>query len=197
MTAPSLPTYEFFVHARIVMGIVVGLGITRILTGIASFIQHPDRNQASLLHLLWAGSMLFEFVLFWWWEFGLTRVDQWNLGIFLFLIGYAVVLYLLAALLFPDHISEYAGYEDFFIKRRRWFFALLATGFVLDVADTIIKGSEYWNRLSRDYVIQVPVGLVLCLIGILTSNRRLQIALVIINITYQLYLTSRIISVGQ
>jgi hypothetical protein len=180
-----------------VMGIVVGLGITRMLTGVASFIQHPDRHQVSALHLLWAGSMLLEFTLFWWWEFGLTQIEQWNLGVFLFLVAYAVVLYLLAALLFPDHISEYNGYEDFFIKRRRWFFGLLATGFVLDVVDTLIKGGDYWSRLSRDYLIQVPIGLTLCLVGVLSTNRRLQIALVLTNIAYQGYLATRLISIGQ
>lgn len=179
------------------MGIVIGLGITRMLTGVAAFIQHPDRHQPSLLHMLWAGSMLLEFALFWWWEFGLTRIEHWNLGVFLFLIGYAVVLYLLAALLFPDHISEYNGYEDFFIKRRRWFFGLLATGFMLDVVDTLIKGGDYWNRLSRDYLIQVPIGLTLCLLGVLSTNRRLQIGLVLTNLAYQGYLAARLISFGH
>ncbi len=74
----------------------------------------------------------------------LSRLTFWSFGIFVFVISYAVVLYLLVALLFPDSISEYAGYEDFFIKRRRWFFGLLATTFVSQ--DVLrIRWSKAWN----------------------------------------------------
>jgi hypothetical protein len=142
---------ELFTHVRIIMGLVVGLGITRLLVGIASFVQHPGRDRVSLLHGLWVGSILLELVLFWWWEFALSRFTAWSFGVFLFLIAYSVVLFLLAALLFPDNIAEYAGYEDYFIKRRRWFFGLLASGFVLDVVDSVIKGGlDHWNRLLAD-----------------------------------------------
>ncbi|MCU4178592.1 hypothetical protein BoBH3_03420 [Bosea sp. BH3] len=169
------------------MGMVVGLAITRILAGVAGFIQHPGRQRVSLLHMLWVGSILLELVLFWWWEFGLSRLTLWSFGFFVFVIGYAVVLYLLAALLFPDSISEYAGYEDFFIKRRRWFFGLLAATFLLDIVDTLIKGKEHWTQLSGDYLVQVPIGLALCLIGSLFAQRSVQLALVATNIAYQVY----------
>ena len=75
---------ELFSHIRIVMGMVIGLGITRMLLGIAGFIQHPGRNRVSLLHMLWVGSILLELVLFWWWEFALSRITSWSFGVFLF-----------------------------------------------------------------------------------------------------------------
>lgn len=191
----NLPAHELFTHVRIVMGMVIGLGITRTLAGVAGFIQHPGRQRVSLLHMLWVGSVLLELVLFWWWEFGLSHLAIWSFGTFLFVIGYAVVLYLLAALLFPDSISEYAGYEDFFIKRRRWFFGLLATTFLLDVVDTLIKGREHWSQLSGDYLIQVPIGLMLCLVGSFFAQRSVQLALVGLHIAYQIYWIGRIASI--
>lgn len=189
----NVPPHELFTHVRIVMGMVIGLGITRMLAGVAGFIQHPGRHRASLLHMLWVGSVLLELVLFWWWEFALSRMPAWSFGIYLFLIGYAVVLYLLAALLFPDNISEYAGYEDFFIRRRRWFFGLLAVTFLLDIVDTLIKGVERWSQLSGDYLVQVPIGLALCLVGSMTARRSVQLALAIVHITYQFYWVGRIV----
>ena len=189
----TISPHELFPHVRIVMGMVIGLGITRMLAGIASFIQHPGRYRLSLLHMLWVGSILLELVLFWWWEFGLSRIPQWTFGIYLFLVGYAVVLYLLSALLFPDNISEYAGYEDFFIKRRRWFFGLLAATFLLDVVDTLIKGREHWTQLSGDYLVQVPIGLLLCLMAYISERRAVQIALALVHLTYQIYWIGRIV----
>jgi hypothetical protein len=178
-------SHELFTHIRIVLGMVIGLGITRILTGVAGFIQHPDRNRPSLLHMLWAVSTLIELVLFWWWQFGLAGIGHWNFSVFLFVISYAVVLYLLAALLFPDNLTEYGGYEDFFLKRRRWFFSLLAATFVLDVVDTLIKGWEHFSYLSRDYLVQVPLGLALCVVGWHSEKRNVQIALALVHLVYQ------------
>ena len=108
------------------------------------------------------------------------------------MIGYAVVLYLLAALLFPDNIAEYGGYEDFFLKRRRWFFAILATTFVFDVIDTLIKGLDYFNRLNLDYLVQVPIGLALCLVGWISVKRNVQIGLALAHMTYQAYWIARV-----
>ena len=49
---------DVFLHVRVVMGIVVGLGIARLLNGAAYFLQHPGRRPASLIHLGWAGALL-------------------------------------------------------------------------------------------------------------------------------------------
>ncbi|MDB5534344.1 MAG: hypothetical protein JWO28_2659 [Hyphomicrobiales bacterium] len=185
-------SHELFTHVRIVLGMVIGLGITRLLTGVAGFIQHPDRNRLSLLHMLWVVSTLIELVLFWWWQFGLSRIGYWNFSVFLFVISYAVVLYLLAALLFPDNIAEYGGYEDFFLKRRRWFFSLLGATFVLDVIDTLIKGMDHFNALSMDYLVQVPIGLALCVIGWNSTKRNVQIALALVHLAYQAYWIVRV-----
>ena len=189
--------HELFPHVRIVMGMIIGLGIARMLTGIAGFIQHPGRNRVSLLHMLWVGSILLELALFWWWEFGLSRIPNWSFAVYIFLIGYAVVLYLLSALLFPDNISEYAGYEDFFINRRRWFFGLMAASFLLDVVDTLIKGTERWSQLSGDYLIQVPLGLLLCLVAYVSARRSIQISVAILHLAYQGYWMARIVYTMQ
>ena len=189
----TVSPHELFTHIRIVLGMVIGLGITRMLAGLAGFIQQPGRYRVSLLHMLWVGSILLELVLFWWWEFGLSRIPAWSFGVYLFLVGYAVVLYLISALLFPDNIAEYAGYEDFFIRRRRWFFGLLAAAFLLDVVDTLIKGTEHWSQLSGDYLVQVPIGLALCLIAYVSARRGVHLALASVHILYQIYWIGRVV----
>lgn len=180
-----------FPHVRIVLGIVIGLAITRLLMTIAGFIQHPRRANVSAIHLLWMGSILLELVLFWWWEFALYRIEHWTFGIALFLVLYAVTLFLLAALLSPDNIEEYASYEDFFLNRRRWFFGIFAVTFVLDAVDTLIKGSAYWERYGFDYAIQIPLGLALCAVAIATRDRRVQIGAVLVHLAYQVFWISQ------
>ena len=181
----ALPAPDMFPHVRIVMGKVVGLGITRLLMGVAGLVQHPGRAKISTLHLLWALSILIELVFFWWWEFALFEVQDWTIGLFFFIILYAVTLFLLAALLFPDSLAEYDGYEDFFLKRRHWFFSLFAATFARDIVDTIIKGPNHWQEFGWPYYIQVPVGLVLSAIAIWTPNRRYHLGLVTLHLLFQ------------
>lgn len=176
---------DLFVHVRVVMGIVVGLGITRLLLGISTLVQNPKRAKISLLHLLWVAYVLVELVLFWWWEFGLTQITVWSFGIFAFLIVYAIALFLLAALLFPDNISDYDGYEDYLFKRRHWFFGVFGATFLLDVVDTLIKGEPYFDSIGIDYLIQVPLGIILAGIAIWTTNRRFHYGLILVQLAYQ------------
>lgn len=183
--------HDLFPHVRIVMGMIVGLGITRLLMTIAGLIQHPGRARMSLLHLLWVGSIMVEVVLFWWWEFALFKLQYWHFGITMFLIVYSINLFLLCALLSPDNIAEYDGFEDFFLKRRKWFFGLFAGTFALDTVDTIIKGAPYLDRFGIDYFIQVPIGLVLCVIAVRSTDRRVHLGIVLLHIAYQIYWISR------
>ncbi len=138
--------HDVFIHVRIVMGTVVGLGLTRLLMGTAGIIQHPQRAKLSLIHLLWVLSIMIELILFWWWEYELAELATWSFGTFAFLIIYSVTLFGLAALLFPDNLQDYEGYEDFFLKRRKWFFGLFGATFILDIIDTADQGPA----LSRD-----------------------------------------------
>ncbi len=169
------------------MGMVVGLGITRILMGFAGILQHRTRPRLSLIHLLWAGSILLELIFFWWWEFELSTIKDWSFGIFFFLIFYSITLFLLGALLFPDKLDEYAGYEDFFLQRRHWFFGVFAVTFVLDIIDTLIKGQPYFDTLGLAYVVQIPIVVALCLIGIRTADRRYHLGLVLAHLAYQTF----------
>ena len=106
MEPASFPS-ELFPHIRIVMGMVVGLGITKLLTGLATFIQHPGRIKPYPIHLLWVATLLLELVHFWWWQYALYGISSWTFALFVFLIGYAIVLYFMCAILFPDRVDEY------------------------------------------------------------------------------------------
>ena len=48
-----MQSQDIFVHVRVLMGVVLGLGLTRILTGIARFAQHPRQKPLYAAHLLW------------------------------------------------------------------------------------------------------------------------------------------------
>jgi len=184
---PSRIPVELFPHVRIVMGMVVGLSITRLLTGVATFIQHPGRNRPYAVHLLWAATLLLELIHFWWWQYALYGVENWTFILFVFLIGYAIILYFMCALLFPDNVTDFGGYEGYFISRRGWFFTLFASTFICDLIDSAIKGPAYFARFGYEYYIQVPIGLIACMIAVWTTNRLYHTAFVSVHLAYQLW----------
>jgi hypothetical protein len=177
--------HDIFPHIRIVMGMVIGLGVTRLLSGVARIVQHPKQYPLYPVHLLWVASVLLMLVHFWWWQFGLYGIPTWTFGIYLFVLVYAVALFLLCAFLFPEPMQDYKSYEDFFYARRGWFFGLLAATYLLDVIDTLIKGEEHFSRFGQEYLIRTPLFVVLCLIAIKTDDRRFHTGFVAFTLIYQ------------
>jgi hypothetical protein len=177
---------DVYTHIRIVISIVLGLGIARLLTGLARFVQHPGKVKVYPIHLAWAFSILFFLVDFWWWELHLARLQQWNFGIYLFVIFYAVLFFLISTLLFPDQMEEYSGFEDYFLSRRRWFFGLLGGSFLLDLVDTRLKGAAYFQALGLEYPLRIACFVLLCGIAMATRNRRYHACFVAATLLYQL-----------
>jgi hypothetical protein len=176
---------EVFPHIRIVMGMVVGLGMTRLLSGVARIVQHPKGYKLYATHLAWVASVLLMLMHFWWWEFGLFAIERWTFGTYLFIVSYAVLLFLLSALLFPDSMLDYKGYEDFFISRRAWFFGVLGATYLFDVIDTLIKGPAHFERFGTEYLVRTPLLVALCIAACVTTDRRFHGAFVVFTLVYQ------------
>lgn len=185
MTPDQSSLHDIFPHIRIVMGMVIGLGVTRLLSGVARIVQHPGQVRLYPVHLAWVGLMLLLLIHFWWWEFGLYHITEWTFGKYLFIILYAVVLFLLCALLFPDSMQDYSSYEDYFYSRRAWFFGLLASTYLLDVVDTLIKGEEHFRAFGTEYLFRTPVLVLLCLVAIATRNKVFHTVFVTLALIYQ------------
>jgi hypothetical protein len=180
-----MDTHDVFPHIRIVMGMVIGLGVTRLLSGVARIVQHPTQYRLYSVHLAWVASVLLALVHFWWWEFGLYQIQTWSFGTYLFIISYAIALFLLCALLFPDSMHGYDSYEDYFYSRRAWFFGLQAIISLLDVIDTLIKGESHFARFAQEYLIRTPVLMILCIVAARTTSRRFHALFVTITLVYQ------------
>jgi hypothetical protein len=174
---------QFYLHLRVLVGLVLGLGLTRLLAGVSHFIQHPGKLAIFPPHLIWVATLALMMMNFWWWEFALIK-GAWNFGLFAFVLFYAFLFFLLASLLFPDEIAEYDSFEAYFISRRKWFFGLLALTFVVDYFDTLVKGSDYLKMLGVEYRIHIPVALAGCLAAAISDNRRLHLAFAVIYLLY-------------
>src|SRR5262245_31446674 len=132
---------DLYLHVRVLISIILGLSVTRLVGGVAGFIQHPGRYQVSLIHLGWVAWTLLHVITFWWWEFNLSLIPRWNFGLYFFIVIYSSMYFFLSVLLFPEDLRGYQGYQDYFLSRRVWIFGFVALTLGLDLVDTWIKGN--------------------------------------------------------
>ena len=177
---------EEFMHIKSIIAIILGLSLTHLIKGSVNFIQHPGRKKFSLLHFLWVVYIFLLIIHFWWWEFNLKLVIQWNFADYLFIITYIMLYYLLCAILYPDDLKDYKGYEDYFFSRKNWFFSVLALCFTADIVDTFLKGNNYFLATIPEYFPRIIAHILLCIMAVLIKNKTFHYVLAVVFILYEI-----------
>ncbi len=188
---PQQLAHDAFFHVRVIIGLVTGLCITRLLSGLARFVQHPARPQIYGVHLGWVFFLLLAVMNFWWFEFELSHVMQWTFPRYLFVVSYASLFFFISTLLFPDRMDDYAGFADYFHARQRWFYGILATIFVVDIVDTTFKGVAHLKSLGPFYLLQQVTLAALAVVAVFVGNRRFHVAFVLFALALEILLIAR------
>lgn len=114
-----------FEYVVVLISIILGLGITTILTGIAEWIKHYRSSRLYAPYIIWIVLVFVLHIHEWWESYLLKSIEVWPLPLFLFVILYPINLYVLAHLLFPRHTDEnvfdakkyyFGNYPKFFIS---------------------------------------------------------------------------------
>ncbi|AVJ22668.1 hypothetical protein CQ006_13100 [Pseudomonas cedrina] len=63
---------------------------------------------------------------------------------------------------------------------------------MLDVGDTLIKGEDYLFSLGGEYLIRQIAFVLLCIVAVAITSKKLQMVLVLAAITYQVSWISRL-----
>jgi hypothetical protein len=141
-----------FEYVMVLISIIIGLGITHVLLGMVGILdrrlENTGRIQLSFPHGIWTAFSFVWLVQFWWWEFRFSELDpEWSMTLYLFLVGYAITLFLMAVILIPRSWAGVDDLNDYFMRRRIPFFSvvLLTTG--LDVIDALLKGG--WSYVAE------------------------------------------------
>ena len=166
-----------FEYVMVLISIIVGLAVAHILLGISGIVDrvmgHKEPLELSLAHATWLASVFGWLILFWWWEYRFsTRVEEWTVGLYFFLVFYAVILFLLATTLAPRTWDGVHSLKHYFLERRAFFYGLYMFANAIDLVDGWLKGGlDYFlhtigvGALSFSLV-TFPVGI----IGIATRN---------------------------
>lgn len=171
--------HDQFLHVRVIIGVVAGLTIARLLTGLARFVQHPSRQDIYFVHVGWCLYLLLSVMFFWWFEYHLVDIQEWTFELYMFLVGYAALFFFTSALLFPDRMDEYQGFADYFHARQHWFYGLLAAIFVGDVVDTAMKGQKHLESFGPLYIPRQGIFAALAIAAMRIRSPRFHVAFVI------------------
>jgi len=168
-----------FEYVMVLVSIVIGLAITHILNALAAGVHrlrgHGEPLRLEAVYLLWVGTVLVWLISFWWWEFKFQEIEpEWSFGLYLFVISYAVALFLLAAVLVPNRLAGVVDSYAYFMDGRRWFFSGLVLVVGLDTVDSFLKGTD-WG-LRPVFLLQSAVYVVAAIVGIVSNRRSVQLA---------------------
>ncbi len=163
-----------FEFLAVFVSIVVGLGVTHILYGVARLIYTRDRYQMATIHLVWTLNVLMVLLLNWWVLFLWADYADWSFDVYLLLIGWGIALYMLAVVLYPPDIEKGESYDALFEKNRKWLLGTFIVFLALDISQTAVRGELFEPKYYLPYVLHYAV---LMLIGIPVGDRRYQLFL--------------------
>lgn len=174
---------EPFEYVMVLVSIIIGLAIAHILSAFGTAVHrlrgHGPPIRLEPVYLLWVGYLFIWLISFWWWEFKFQDLDvEWTFGLYLFVVSYAMWLFVLAVVLVPDDMEGMRDSFEYFLEGRHWFFAALLITIGVDIADTFLKGTDWGMRPV--FIAQTTVFVVACVIGMSTTRRSVHMATAIV-----------------
>jgi len=171
---------DFFNYVMVLASVIVGLAVAQLLQGVARMAQEADRKKLYWVHLLWIVLMFHNALFWWWWEFGLSRVEKWTFELYVFVLYFAVLLYIICAILVPSSLGNYSDYRAYYFGRRRWLFGLLLLFSLLDFVDSAAKGWAHVAGLGWPYYVSVAARSTLILVAFKSRNEKVHGAIAIL-----------------
>lgn len=173
-----------FEYISTLLSIIIGLGITHLFVGISRMINNTKGVKIYWIHLLWSFYLFIFMISFWWFEYTYTSFSDWTFQVYLFLILYAVVLFFLSVINMPHRFPD--DFKTYFFSSRKWFFAALLALNVIDVFDSMMKGTEHMTGLGTAYIIFMTFNFLMIITGLITRKEFLHGIIVILINLYQL-----------
>jgi hypothetical protein len=166
-----------FEYIGVLISVIMGLGITHLATGATKLIQRRDEVRFDLPHALWTLNVLMYILLIWWSMFWWSGHEDWYAYQYMFITLYAIVLFFLAAMLYPWDMDKGFDIRAYFFRNRIWFFGGLAVAWLLDIPETVVKASTDLRPVPQEYIVFVSLHLAIAVIGLVTRNATVHLAL--------------------
>ena len=146
-----------FEYVSVLTSIILGLGVTQILTGIADLVHQWTKVKLYWPHLLWIVLVFVLHIQEWWVTYQLHTIMSWRLPTFLFFILVPVNLFILARILFPFNLqSDVIDLKVFYYENFQKFFLWTMILNVLSIITNVIV-----DGVNADQLIIVAIFVML------------------------------------
>lgn len=141
------PPVSKFEYLSVLVSIVIGLGISSLLSGAARLIQLRHRARMYLPTLVWMGILFLANVQIWWVAFDRRDVEEWNFFLFLLYLLIPIGAVVLSYLVLPDLGDEdQVDLKASYFENRSWFFGIFAALPVVSlVEEWVHDGRVPWD----------------------------------------------------
>jgi hypothetical protein len=156
-----------FNYLAVLLSIVLGLGITQLLSGFGRWLEQRASFHAYSPSLVWAATLLLIHVQTWWTMFGLRNHAQWTFLQFTVVLLQPITLFLLATLVLPTSNASEVDLRTNYYRQRSWFFGL----FLLLLAVSFLKDIILSGSLPEASNVAFHVGFAALAIGALVGTR--------------------------
>ncbi len=126
---PSNPVNPFE-YVSILVSIILGLGITQLLSAFSDLLYHYQKVKFYWPHTLWVIFILFLHIQDWFIMYQLQTMKVWSLPTMMFILAYPVTLFICAKLLLPtNELEERSDMKKFYFSQFPLFFPLFPSAF--------------------------------------------------------------------
>ena len=181
-----------FSYVCVLTSIVSGLAVTRLVSGFGQLMQTRARRPSYWVHTVWMINVLLTLIISWWVQYRWRNAPHWTLFLFLWLLIAPLILYLAAALLFPNNQeeTEVTSWRQHYYLNNLKFFPLMGLFFAVDMIDTLLKGVTYFWSLGPLYYGSMTMHLTLCAIAAFTKSPRYHSVFALFFLLYNLAMLS-------
>jgi hypothetical protein len=150
-----------FEYVIVLVSIILGLGVTTILTGVADWIKHRPKAMLYTPYIIWI-ILVFVLHMHEWWEcYSYRTIEEWKLPMFLWLLLYPINLYVLAHLLFPAHHDEGYSGKDFYLKNWPKLFTSALLLPVISIAQNVVISNFPWQSQVVQFLLIVALSILI------------------------------------
>ena len=149
--------------------IVVGFGLTHLLSGLGRAFHFRHQNKIDVVHLAWTIAVFFVLVLNWWVTLLWRDFPLWTFPVFLTMILWTTSMYVLALALYPPNLPKDVNYRDMFEANRTWFLSTWVIMCCLDLLVTFMRENAIPELF---YLAFVGHFAVIAAIGVFVKNRK-------------------------
>lgn len=173
-----------FDYLSVLLSIIVGLGLSRILSSFGELVLRRTRVRFYWVSLLTAAIVFLAHVEFWWSAFGFRDITEWTFFSFLLLLLISIALYLLSVLVLPDPSGEdTVDLRLHYFENHRWFFSTAAVYLLLNASFDLLVDGEPLLHPVRPFQVSFFV-----LIASAASTRREVFHQVVAVLSFTLFL---------